>query len=104
MPKEIMGGRRSQEETHPELHKKLLEDVSNIKKNPTTKTCAVSINFYDIVACHYASLCAQHFVMDLNYLILLLKTIQCMKMHLHTVFGVSTAFYTSECKPFKGEL
>ena len=40
--------------------------------------------------------------MDICYLLVLFKAIQNMKMHLRTVFGVSSSFYTSEVQPFQG--
>ena len=47
-----------------------------IKKLSTAMKCADATNYYDIVAYHYASLCAKCFAMDLNYLLFLFRTAQ----------------------------
>jgi len=41
---EIIGGRRSQAATHLALNKKLIADISNIRKVPTVTICADATN------------------------------------------------------------
>ena len=57
-PYEIIGGRRSQAVTHFDLSKKLIADISNIRKLPTATTCDDATNYYDRIAHPHASLCA----------------------------------------------
>ena len=102
MPQEIIGGRRIQATTHLAISKKFIADISNTRKLPTITKCVDATNCYDRVAHTYASLCSQYFVMEICYLIVLIKKNQSMKMHLRTAFGVSTSFYTSNGKPFQG--
>ena len=47
IPQEIIGGRRSQSATHLALDKKLIADISNIRKVPTVTICADTTNCYD---------------------------------------------------------
>ena len=79
-----------------------MADVSNIRKVPTVTICADATNYYDRVAHPYASLCSQYFGFGICYLLVLFKTIQNMKIHLRTAFGVSSFFYASEGQPFQG--
>ena len=88
---EIIGFRRLQASTHLALSKKLILDISNTKKLPTT-TRADDANFHDGVAHPRASLCLRCFGMELCYLLALFRMIQNMKMNLRTDFGVSTSF------------
>ena len=64
--------------------------------------CVDATNYYYRVSHPHASLCAQHFGISLRYLAVIFRTIQNMKMHLRTTFGVSTTFYTSDAQPFQG--
>ena len=84
------------------MSKKLITDISNTIKLPTATICADATNCYDRVAHPYASLCSQYFGMEICYLLVLFRTIQSMKMHLRTAFGVSTTFYSSDSQPFQG--
>ena len=101
VPQEITGCRRLQADTHLALGKKLIADVSNTRKLPTTTTCVDATNGYDRVTHPYASLYSQCFGIDILYLLVLFKTIQSMKMYLRTAFGVSTSFYSRNCQPFQ---
>ena len=96
IPQKIIGGRRSQVATHLALSKKLIADISNIRKVPTVTICADATNCYDRVAHYFASLCSQYFGLEICYLLILFRTIQNMKMHLRTAFGVSSSSYTSD--------
>ena len=102
IPQEIIGGRRSQAAIHLALSKKILADISIIRKLHTVTTCVDATNCYDRVAHPYASLCSQYFGLEICYLLVLFKAIQSIKMHLRTAFSVSTSFYTSDEKPFQG--
>ena len=42
--------------------------------------------------------------MNLSYLLIIFRTMQNMKMHLRTSFGVSTSFYTSDAQTFQESL
>ena len=66
IPREVIGGRRSQAATHLALSKKLIADVSNTRELPTVTMCADATNFYDRVAHPYASLCAQYLGMEFS--------------------------------------
>ena len=57
-PQESIGDRRSQATTHLALSKKLIADVSNIRKLPTVTTFADATNCYDRFTYLFASLCA----------------------------------------------
>ena len=89
---EIMDDRRSQATAHLALNKKLIVDISTIKKVPTVTICAGATNCYDRVAHPYASLCSQYFGLDICYLLILFRTTQHMKIHSCTAFGVSLSF------------
>ena len=73
MPQEIIGDRRSQATTHLALSKKLIADISNIRKLPTIIRCADATNCYDRVAHPYASLYSQYVSLDICYLLVLLR-------------------------------
>ena len=102
MPQKIIDGTHSQTTTYLVPRKKLIADVSNIRKLPTVTIWDDATNCYDRVAHPYASLCSQYFGLDICYLLVLFKTIQNMKIHLLIAFGVSSSFYTSEGQLFQG--
>ena len=105
IPREIIEGRRTQAATHLVLNKNVVSQIANVKKLPTETTCADATHYHDRVAHPFASLCAQCFELDAECLLVLLKTMQTMKMHLRTAFGMSDRFYSrEEGKPFQGEL
>ena len=58
MPQEIIGGRRPQAVAYLALSKKIIADVSNIRKLPTVTMCADATNCYDRVAHPCDSLCS----------------------------------------------
>ena len=101
IPREIIGGRRSQAAIRLDLSKKQISDVSTTKKLPNATTHADATNCYVIVAHAYTSLCAQHLRMDLCYVLVLFRNKQNMKIYLRTNFGVSTSFCTSDANLFK---
>lgn len=69
---------------------KLIAEVSNQKKTETLVISADASNCYDIVAHPFVSLTAQHFGLQLQYLLLLLKTTKSMNMFLQTEHGTSS--------------
>ena len=71
IPMEIIGGRRSQAATHLALDKKLISDITNMRKLPMITICADATNCYDRVVHPFASLYAQYFRLDLLYLVIL---------------------------------
>ena len=54
IPIEVIGGRKFQVATHPDLDKKVLLDVANIRKFLITTIYADATNCYDKVAYAYA--------------------------------------------------
>ena len=84
------------------LNKKLISDIANARKLPTI-ICTDATNCYDRVAHPFASLCVQHFRLEIMFLAALFRTIQSMKMHLRTSYGVSNSHYSGdEDKLFEG--
>ena len=75
--------------------KDLIAEVSNQKKTTKLVISADASNFYDRVTHPVASLTAQHFGLQLKYLLLLLKTTQSMNMFLQTAHGTSLSAYSS---------
>ena len=71
MPREVIGRRRSQAATHLALNKKLIVDITNVRKIPTVTICADATNCYDRVAYPFASLCAQYFGLEITCLTIL---------------------------------
>ena len=55
---EVIGGRWSQAATDLTLDKKLISDITNVRKLPIITICANATNCYDRVAHPFASLCA----------------------------------------------
>ena len=90
IPVEIIGGRRAQVATHLTLSKKLIADMSNVRKVPR-------------VAHPFSSLCAQYFRLTLSHLVVLFRVIQSMKMFLRTSHGLSQHAHAGENgRPFQG--
>ena len=58
IPNKIIGGRRIQIVTYLALNKKLILDIANTWKLPTTVIYVDATNYYDRVAHSFASLCA----------------------------------------------
>ena len=61
MPQEIIGSRIPQGATNLALSKKLIANISNIRKLPTITMCPDATNCYVRVAHPYSSLCSQYF-------------------------------------------
>ena len=57
IPREVIGGRRSQAATHLALDKKLISDIANVQKLPIITICADVTNCYDRVAHSFVSIC-----------------------------------------------
>ena len=93
---EIISSRRIQAATHLVLNKKLIIDIANTKKLPIVIMYTDIINFHDRVACLFASLNTPYFRLDIAYLLVLIRTIQLMKIFLHVLFGVLRQFYTGD--------
>ena len=55
-PQKIIGGRRSQADTHADLSKKLVVDVSNTNALSTATMRDAATNFYDRISHPYDSL------------------------------------------------
>ena len=79
---EVIGVRQSQAATHLALDKKLISDITNVRKLPMITICANTTNCYDRVAHPFASMCTQYFRVELSYLVVLFRAIQSMKMFL----------------------
>ena len=70
--REIIGDRTLKHAKHlASSKKKTIADVSNTKKLFTVATCTEATKCYNIVAYPHASVCAQHFGIDLSYLLVL---------------------------------
>ena len=93
IPKEIIGGRKNQAATHLALNKKLISDISNVRKLLTVTICADATNCYNRIAHPFASLCAQYCRLGIEHLSVLFTTIQSMKMFLRASFGMSQNYY-----------
>ena len=74
IPREIIGGRRTQKETHLALNEKLISDVANVKKLPSVTTHAGATNYFNRVAYPFESLCVQHFRLDAMCTLFLFET------------------------------
>ena len=75
IPIEVIGGRRIQAATQLALDKKLIADIVNVRKCPTITICADAMNCYDRVAHPFASLCTQHFSLEITHLTVLFRAI-----------------------------
>ena len=89
----IIGGRQIELATHLVLNKKLLVDMSNVQKRLMVITHIDVTNCYNRVTYPFVSLCAQYFMLEISYLLVLFRIIQIMKMFLCTSFSVFNRFY-----------
>ena len=91
---EITGGRKIQAPTYLALNKKLITDITNTKKLQIVSTCTKVINYYNRVVYPITSLSTQYFRLDIEYILVLFRIIQSMKMCLYILFRVSKQFCT----------
>ena len=85
------------------MNKKLIADISNQVKSPSIVISADATNCHDRVTHPFASLTVQHFGVQLNYVLVLLKATQNMLMHLQTAHGFSASAYSrTTIAPFQG--
>lgn len=73
IPAEVIGGRRSQSAIHAALNKTLIADIANQSKSLLAVVSADAMNYCDRVAYPLTSLAAQHFSIQINYVLVLLK-------------------------------
>ena len=71
IPMEVVGGRKSQAEVHVAMNKKLMVDISNQVKTMSVVISANATKYYDRVAHTFASLMAQHFGVNIDYVMAL---------------------------------
>ena len=84
------------------MNKKLIANIANQAKSPLVVVSADATNCYDQVAHPFASLTAQHFGIQINYILVLLKAIQNMTIHLQIAYRVSSLAYSgSNLIPFQ---
>ena len=103
IPYKIIGSRCSQATIHLALSKKLIADIANQEKYLTIVISADTTNYYDRISYPIAGIAYRLYILSIEYLAILFRTIQAMQMHLHTSFGISNYHY-SETKllPFQG--
>ena len=103
IPYDVIGRRRGQSSFHIALNKKLVCDIGNQQKKPTVMVSADATNYYDRIAHSILSMAYQHFDLQLEYLLTLFRTMQTIKMFLHTSFSISSQFCNgSDTLPFQG--
>ena len=91
---EIVHGRKCQDEVHVAINKKLIACIYNQFKTPSVVISANATNFYDRIAHTFVSLTAQHFGVNVDYIMVLLKSIQYVTMFLQTSFGACYPSYS----------
>ena len=76
------------------LNKKLITDIANQAKSLSIVVSADATDCYDRVAYPFTSLTAQHFGVQINYILVLLKAIQNMTIHIQTAYEVLSSAYS----------
>ena len=105
IPDAIIGARREKSAIHSGLYRQFLLDIANMRCKPSAIISADATNCFDRISHPFASLACQHFGLHMNYIIILLMTIQQMQMHVRTSFGISKGYYEgTKSKPFQGAI
>ena len=78
-------------------------DIKNQLKQPTITISANATNCFDRMAYPFAALACRYFRLQVEYIMILFKSIQIIRMYLMTCFRVSSLYYTeTSTKPFQG--
>ena len=94
IPMEIVSGRKDQATIHVAINKKLISDIFNQVKTPSAVIITDANNCCHRVSHPFASLTAQHFGVNVDYIMVLLKSIQHVTMFLQTSFGACYPSYS----------
>ena len=78
--------------THLALNKKLIIDIAIMRKKPIVAIYIDTMNCYVREVYPFTSLLVQYFRLEVPYLLVLLRTIQIIKILLYILFGVSERF------------
>ena len=104
IPNEIIGARRHKSAMHSALNRHFFLDLSKLRCTPCAIIGADATNCFDRIVHPFASLACQHFGLPISYITVLLLTIQSMKMHVRTSFGISKEYYSAGSKSFQGAI
>ena len=94
IPYKIIEGRREYSALHNALNKKLISDVANQHKVLIVVILADASNCYNRIAYPITSLICQSFGVEIEYAMLLFKTIQILKIFLKLSFQLLSSYYT----------
>ena len=105
IPYEVIGGRRGKSSQNITLNKKLVCYIGNQITLLTAVTSSNATNYYDQILNSVNSMTNKYFGVKLEYLLVLVATMQSIKMLLRTSYRVSERFYTgSQDIPFQGDV
>ena len=82
IPYEIIGDRRGYSAIHITLNKKLVSDIANQSKKSTVIILVDATSCYNHITHSIVSLVCQYFRLSLEYVLLLFRTIQIIKIFL----------------------